>query len=87
MSCIASNSELQEWIQHNIKGLHEDPEWPEKFVITLWYILKWRCDFCFDNAAAIAAQKGEFLMTRFQEILTALKQDMQWLNAPREECL
>ena len=86
MRCVASDTGLQEWIQQNIRRTHEDPEWPEKFVITMWYIWKWRCALCFDNAGEIPVEKGEFLVTKFREILNALERGSPILNAPPGEC-
>jgi len=57
--------------------VHEDPNWPAKFAITLWYIWKWRCAACFEPIEKIPREKGPFLCNKFQEILHALDLEEQ----------
>ena len=45
----ANNEGLHGWIQQNITGKHEDPNWPTKFLITMWCIWKWQCMHCFET--------------------------------------
>ena len=36
--CNAGDKGFQDWLQQNLAGTHDDPDWPTKFAITLWYI-------------------------------------------------
>jgi len=40
VNAAKSNARLSIWLHHNISGQQEDPDWPTKFLITLWYIWK-----------------------------------------------
>ena len=65
--------------------MHEDSKWPAKFVITLWFIWKWRCAACFGSTENIPTEKGLFLCDKFQEILQALESDEQLRDSPNRE--
>ena len=72
-----NNEGLYGWIQHNITRTHEDPDWPTKFLVTMWYIWKWRCMHCFGTRGEVPREKDLFLLAKFREIITALNQDEQ----------
>jgi len=81
---VANNARIHSWLHENLRATPEDPEWPEKFAITLWYIWKWRCANCFGNTSAIPEERGEFLVNKYQEIRRALEQGSPILTAPSE---
>ena len=49
--------------------------WSIKFLITLWYIWKWRCAQCLGGEEEVPKEKGIFLQTKFREVLHALHRD------------
>ena len=63
------------WLQHNLAHQLEDPNWPTKFLITLWYIWKWRCMICFGSQDDIPMERHHFLTAQFWDILNALSRD------------
>ena len=52
-----SNEGRSTWLQHNLFNQLEDPNWPTKFLITLWYIWKWRCMICFGSEGDISRER------------------------------
>ena len=70
---MANDADFPIWIQQNLNGSHDDPTWPTKFTITLWYIWKWRYAHYHNALAEIPTDIGEFLFYKFQEVLQALE--------------
>ena len=81
MHCTARDAGFENWLYQNISGHHENPEWAERFVITLWFIWKWRCKYCFDSEDTIPLARGQYLMAKFREIQDALHRDVQLRNS------
>jgi len=75
--CSAKDKGLQEWIQQNLSGNHDNPDWATKFGIILWYIWKWRCASCFEAIKGIPKEKEVFLLHKFWEVIQALAIDDQ----------
>jgi len=73
----ANDEGLHVWLRQNIIGAHEDLDWLTKFLITVWYIWKWRCVHCFDAMEGVRREKDLFLSIKFKDILNALSQDYQ----------
>ena len=66
---------LKEWIIHNTMGTYTDPSWPTKFLVTIWQLWKWRCSKCFNAGEDTPADKGNFLLANFDEVIHALARD------------
>ena len=62
---------LQEWFKCNATGVHEDPDWPTKFLSTTWSLWKWRCKAYFDNSEQESLNRGRFLDTKFNKTIQA----------------
>ncbi|KAJ8426081.1 hypothetical protein Cgig2_006789 [Carnegiea gigantea] len=75
VQCLCPVTPLNEWIKGNVQGCHKDSNWSTKFLTTLWYIWKWRNAYCFDNLSELPEDKGQFLTTRFRDLLKALELD------------
>ena len=74
---LASDATCHQWVQLNMRGAHEDPDWPTKFMITVWYLWKWRCALSLGQSETIPSDKIGFLLNKFRKILYALQQDSQ----------
>ena len=74
ISSTGHDQGLPEWLQHNLNGTHDDPDWSPKFAMTLWYIWKWRCAKCF-GSTRLPVDIGEFLVRKLQEALHALQME------------
>ena len=77
----AGSASLQEWIYINSLGDHEDPKWQTKFLLTVWYLWKWRCSFCFTESADVPRDKCGLLTKRFQEVIQAQCPDIHSQNS------
>ena len=62
MDYLQDDLDFTEWFFHHARGVHEDANWATKFIITLWYIWKWRCTAQFNTTEEIPFDKGEFLL-------------------------
>jgi len=73
MGVTRFNMEFHKWVKHNVlrKGLEEN--WPTKFVIIMWCTWKWRNFACLGELGYIPQDKPSFLLSRFDEIICALK--------------
>ena len=58
-----------------ICGFHRKIRIGTKFMITLWYIWKWRYAYCLEGMEEIPRAKGVFLFNKFREVLHALQQE------------
>jgi len=38
LNYIGAEGNCTQWLLLNVRGSHEDPDWPTKFIITVWYI-------------------------------------------------
>ena len=66
-------------------GLKRDGlNWPAKFLITCWYLRKWRNAVCFRSMERISTHRGQFLLTKFEEVLAALNDEPR--ETERPEC-
>ena len=81
----AGEEEFSKWVRQNLHGTHDDPDWSTKFMITLWYIWKWRCKQCFNTDDESPREKGTFLLHKSSEILNALHQDDQHQGKRKSE--
>ena len=79
--CRALNMNVATWIKENTRLQKEDPSWPTKFLVTCWYLWKWRIAVCFESSNHILEHKGSFLLTKF-EILAALSNQSQMTGRP-----
>ncbi|KAJ8420951.1 hypothetical protein Cgig2_010780 [Carnegiea gigantea] len=66
---------FMEWLIHNIRGSYADRDWSTKFLMTLWYLWKWRCLTCLNDSRDIPRSKGKFLLVRFTEIIRAFEKE------------
>ena len=66
---------FMEWFFHNTGGNHADRDWSTKFLTTLWYLWKWTCSACLNDSRDIPNSKGNFLMTRFKEVIQAYEKE------------
>ncbi|KAJ8451425.1 hypothetical protein Cgig2_017816 [Carnegiea gigantea] len=73
MCSLASSASCNAWVELNVRTMHSDEEWPTKFLITMWYIWKWRNARCFHQEGDIPAEKGGFVLTRFKDIIYAFQ--------------
>jgi len=64
--------ELKEWKFHSTTQTHTDPHWQAKFLVTLWYLWKWRFPYCFNMREESTLEKGIFLLSKFREIIRTL---------------
>jgi len=60
MCSLALSTSCNAWIELNVRTMHNDREWPTKFLITMWYIWKWLNARCFHRKGDIPASKGSF---------------------------
>lgn len=74
---LAGEESFQQWLQQNLRLPRDDLEWPTKFMITVWYLWKWQCAYCLGNMEVIPRDKGLFLISKFREVISALRQDEQ----------
>jgi len=70
---IAGEEEFSKWIRQNLQRTHDDPDWSTKFMITLWYIWKWRCSYSFNADEENPREKGKLLLNKFRETLHVLQ--------------
>jgi len=73
-SPLAGDVNFLHWVNWNLRAQQEDTEWPRKFLLTVWYIWKWRCARCFGEEDTVPREIGYFLASKFREVSLALDQ-------------
>jgi len=73
---LASEGNFHSWLHCNLQTPHDDPAWAMKFMVTLWYIWKWRCARCLGDPLDLPRYIGQFLLSKFRQVELALKQDI-----------
>jgi len=46
LSYLAGEETFHLWVNRNLRTFRDNPDWPMEFMVTLWYIWKWRCTYC-----------------------------------------
>ena len=72
LSQLGGHLSLEDWIMSNLCNKTEDSYWPTKFLVTLWYIWKWRNGVCFEGKRIHVQDRVEFLLGKYKEHLTAI---------------
>ena len=72
---LEANLNFKEWFLMNICDQGKDGNWPTKFLITMWYIWKWRNGVCFNATEQIPRDKVAFLLCKFDEVVEALRHE------------
>ena len=82
-----SNESREVWLKKNLTQQLGVPNWPTKFLITLWYIWKWRCKTCFGSQEEIPRERNLFLTAQFREIIRVLSLDRSRIEHPQAKLL
>ncbi|KAL2898889.1 hypothetical protein RDABS01_023971 [Bienertia sinuspersici] len=77
--------DLNTWLVNNLKaeGLSYSNQWPTYFAITIWWTWRWRNCVAFGKSEEVPLNIRDFLYSRAEEQIRAMKLGSRHLNGPR----
>ncbi|KAJ8428422.1 LOW QUALITY PROTEIN: hypothetical protein Cgig2_003124 [Carnegiea gigantea] len=72
LKCVADDTNVIAWIKANSVLKQDGLHGPTKFLLTCWYLWKWRNAICFCSMECIPTHRGQFLLAKFEEVLAAM---------------
>ena len=79
---LGTDLNFEDWFRLNISNVGGDGDWPSKFLITLWYIWKWRNIVCFEGTNLSVHGKVRLLLSMYTEHLEALQSEDEGQSVP-----